>query len=305
MSKLIALLLSMFTVLATSLPAAPPQYGDLLDTNYPIEAELSPGQNNRLNLRVEAHMSQPIDEISSYVTALRFASVLALGVNQGLIPAKTIPPVAPYTFVQVSVSPLDGASVTRQLALECIYQSILWMSTQGFVHAEFFLSFDNQERVKCEYRSSDPNAPVVVADPADANATQTLDAVGLGPSVDISYNPNGYNLANDEVFINAIGAMRKKSWQDRESHVFAFTNVGGKFDAYVEVKGVKDPATDPEFSMLGLITAMWHLPMWLLEKRRLADVSGIVSYDGVPRALVSIVKGHPPPPVDGATPNPA
>ena len=293
------LFLSTFIALATSLPAATGGQ-DFVDTVIPIQSLPSQGEANAVGLKIRAYSLASIDEVSSYVAALRFMGMLALQDTHAEIPLKNVVWQAPYNLAQVEMSPQSGRpTVSRNFALECIFQSITWLSQHQFVHAEFTLVADgNYDIVKCTYALNNPGTPLV-SDPADANVTQTLDVSVV--SITPGYRLNAKDLSNAEVFVNAIGALRAESWQDRNAHMFSFKNVVDVIDAYVEVKGVTSPVTDPEFTVDGFVTTMWRLPLWLLDHGRLAEVSGVIAYDGVPRAKAFIMKGRPP--AEGATPD--
>ena len=290
MVKLKSLLLFILTVIATSFSIATPEQ-DIVNIVIPIPPEQLQGGGNNFGLKIRAYLREPIDELSSYVVANLLTSVLADGDNLGEIGRRTMVYEPPYHLVLIDITPESTAKITRRLALDCLYQSIAWLSQHQFVRAEFTLMADERDIVKAAYTVHVPDVPVV-SGVEDAGANQTLD-IDRDPRVVPAYRPNGRDLTNAEVFISAIAATKSQAWQDKNARMSSFRDSVSFLDAYVEVRGIDSPIPDPELSVIGFIIAMWKMPFWMLQEGRLADISGTILYNEVPKGEALIIKGRP------------
>lgn len=292
MSKLKALFLSTLIAFATWLPSVTLQQ-DIIETVIPIPSEQLQGGGNNFGLIIKAYPGEPIDELSTYLIANYFTAVLADGDNLGEIGYTKMVFNPPYQLVVIEIIPQSTATITRRVALDCLYQSIAWLAQHQLVHAEFTLTDGERNIAKAAFTVNVPDASAVSGSEDTAGANQTLD-VYYHPRIKPAYLPNARDLSLAEVFVSAMAAAKSQAWKDKNDRMGSFRESVGFLDAYVEVRGVNGPTPESELTVLGFLAAMWKIPFHMLDEGRLAESSGVISYNEVPKGEALILKGKPP-----------
>lgn len=243
---------------------------------------------------------EAIDELSSYVVTLRMMSILALQDYNGEMGRKTLVyDVSPYNLVKLEVKPTRSPTVTRKVVVNCLFSAIEYIADNGFTHIEFlFVDDDEPTRpLKVIYTKNNPGnkktlearADVVEGD--DVTATRALD-LGAVVTADFSYINNGRTMTSPEVWLITMSTLKVAAMFDKDEQFFHSRVSEVDIDANCEIRGVGGGDTPPGFTALGLITAMWNLPRWMVSQGRLKDVKGVVKYDGSAVGEVVLKKGQ-------------
>ena len=293
-----------FAVSTCALPSVAPGQ-DMLEQTIPIQPEQLQGikgHRNDLSLVVRANMQQSIDEFSSYVVATRFVSILALQDAFVGIPSKPMVWKTPYNLVQIEITPIEAPRIMPILFMDIIIESLIWLSQHSFVQAEFTLVEDHIRLMKAVFNPLHPSN-AVATESAFVTAHQNLEA-GLAPTVDITYKEGGAMFSPFEVFMVVLAFLQKVAILNKDASMHACTfgvDISGATEAYVQVRGV-GTRSEPEqgCTVLGIITAMWKMPIWLLGNNRLAEVKGVINNEGGPKCEVLLLKGTRP--ADAETP---
>ena len=293
MCKLTTLLVLAFAAVAIALPTLRLD-GEVSNKTVSLRLNGPTGPLTDQTMIVRAFPDH-IDELSAYVVTTRMMSILALQNYEGQMGRKTmVYDVDPYNLVQLEVKPTRSPTVPRKVVIECLFAAIEWMVQVNFVHVEFIFVDDDHptQPVKIIYTRHNPGTPKTLeARDDDLTATRALD-LGAVVAAEFTYIDRGATLTSPEVWLITMSGLKVAAMHDKDQNMPHSRVSSVDINARCEIQGVGGGATPPGFTALGLITALWNMPRWMVTNGRLVEVKGVVKYDGTPTGEILLKKGQ-------------